>query len=90
MVRKQKAVVDLLQKSREDILRTLAQQTEPLMFLTQLPGEIEVRVVYSVAQVTAPLGHSPLRMDGEVVGFFNNPRDGASPIFMRALDDIFT
>ena len=33
MVRKQKAVVDLLQKPREDILRILAQQTEPLMFL---------------------------------------------------------
>ena len=33
MVRKQKAVVDLLQKHREDILRILAQQTEPLMFL---------------------------------------------------------
>ena len=33
MVRKQKAVVDLLQKHREDLLGILAQQTEPLMFL---------------------------------------------------------
>ena len=90
VVRKQKAVVDLLQKPREDILRILAQQTEPLMFLTQLPGEIEVRVVHSVTQVTAPLGHPPLRMDGKVVGFFNNPKDGTSPIFIRAPDDIFT
>ena len=47
VVRKQKAVVDLQQKPSEDILRILAQQTELLMFLTQLPGEIEVRVVHS-------------------------------------------
>ena len=60
------------------------------MFLTQLPGEIEVRVVHSVVHVTYPLGHLPLRLDGKVVGFFNNPRDGTSPIFMRSLDDIFT
>ena len=57
MVRKQKAVVDLLQKPRDDILRILAQEIEPFMFLTQLLGEIEVRVVHSVAHVTAPLGH---------------------------------
>ena len=55
MVRKQKAVVDLQQKLREGILRILAQQTELLMFLTQLPGEIEVRVVHSGVQVIAPL-----------------------------------
>ena len=60
MVRKQKAVVDLLQKPREDILRILAQEIEPFMFITQLLGEIEVRVVHSVAHVTAPLGHPPL------------------------------
>ena len=55
VVRKQKAVVDLQQKLREGILRILAQQTELLMFLTQLPGEIEVRVVHSGVQVIAPL-----------------------------------
>ena len=61
---KQKTVVDLLQKSREHILRILAQQTELLTFLIHLPGEIEVRVVHNMAQVTAPQGLP--RMDKKV------------------------
>ena len=89
MVQTIKAVVDLLQKPADDILRILAQQTVPIMFLTQLPTEMEVRVVHSVSQVTAPLGHPPLRMDGKVIGFFNNPQDGTSPTVMRAPGNIF-
>ena len=89
MVRTIKAVVDLLQKPADDILRILAQQTVPIMFLTQLPTEMEVRVVHSVSQVTAPLGHPSLRMDGKVIGFFNSPKDGTSPTVMRAPGNIF-
>ena len=80
MVRTVKSVVDLLQKPQDDILRILAQQTVPIMFLTQLPTEIEVRVIPSVPQVTTPLGHPPLRMDGKVIGFFNNSQYCNSPM----------
>ena len=50
---------------------------------------MEVRVVHSVSQVTTPLGHPPLRMDGKVIGFFNNPQDGTSPTVIRAPGNIF-
>ena len=89
MVRTVKAVVDLLQKPEDGILRIFAQQTVPIVFLTQLPTEMEVRVVHSVSKVTGPLGHPPLRIDGKVIVFFNNSQDGTSPTVMRAPENMF-
>ena len=90
MGRKITAVVKLLRTQKEeDIIRILNQQSEPMIFLTQLQSKSEIRLVYTITQVTASLGYPPLRLDGKLVAFFDNYQETTTPTVMRAPDNIF-
>ena len=90
MGRKITTVVKLLRTQKEeDIIRILNQQSEPMIFLTQLQSKSEIRLVYTITQVTASLGYPPLRLDGKLVAFFDNYQETTTPTVMRAPDNIF-
>ena len=57
--------------------------------MTQLQSESEIRLVYTITQVTAPLGDPLLRLDGKLVAFFNNYQESTTPTVMRAPDNSF-
>ena len=78
--------VVLTNSAVDDIKRLLTQQTSPIVFLTQLPHSICVRVVHTVIQVTPQLGKT-MRLDGKVVGFFGTPDYPTS--FMTARENSF-
>ena len=70
----------------EDIKRTLTQQAAHIVFLTQLPHSIFLRVVHTITQVTPQLGKT-MRLDGKVVGCFGTSDNPAS--FMTAPENMF-
>ena len=52
----------------DDIKRLITQQKLPIIFLTELPRSIVLRVVHTITHVTPQLGKT-MRLDGKVVGF---------------------
>ena len=70
----------------DDIKRLFTQQISPIVFLTQLPHPIFVRIVHTITQVTPQLGKT-IRLDGKMVGFFETTNYPTS--FMTAPEHIF-
>ena len=57
--------------------------------MTQLQSESEIRLVYTITQVTVPLGDRQLRLEGKLVAFFDNYQESTTPTVMKAPENIF-
>ena len=45
--------------------------------------------MYTITQVTAPLGDPLLRLDGKLAAFFNNYQESTTPTVMKAPENLF-